>query len=260
MDLLGITVEQFGLVFNAFSFTIAVMGAATAFFWLQRSEVAPPYRAALTISGIVTAIALYHYLRILESWDGGFNVLDGAITTTGKGFNDAYRYVDWLLTVPLLLVELILVMRLTRGETISKGVRLGAAAALMIVLGYPGEVSDDNTVRLIFWAIAMVPFLYIVYELFVGLRESLARQPEGARGLIIAARWLTVATWAFYPIVFLLPNLGLTGGSAVTAVQIGYTVADIMAKAVFGVLIYLIAVRKSKLEAEPATRTAADIA
>jgi bacteriorhodopsin len=252
MDLSGITVEQFELVFNAFSFTIAVMGAATAFFWLQRWQVAPAYRTALTISGIVTAVALYHYFRILESWDGAFTVLNGTIETTGKDFNDAYRYVDWLLTVPLLLVELILVMRLTRGETISKGFRLGAAAALMVVLGYPGEVADDNTVRFVFWAIAMVPFLYIVYELFVGLRESLARQPEGARNLVNAARWLTVATWAFYPIVFLFPIVGLTGGAAVAAVQIGYTIADVMAKAVFGVLIYLIAVRKSELEAETA--------
>jgi bacteriorhodopsin len=258
MDLSGLTAEQFGLVYNAFSFTIAVMGAATAFFWLQRSQVAPAYRTALTIGGIVTAVALYHYFRILESWDDGFTVIDGVIATTGKSFNDAYRYVDWLLTVPLLLVELILVMRLTRRETISKGVRLGAAAALMIVLGYPGEVSDDNTVRLVFWAIAMVPFLYIVYELFGGLRESLSRQPEGARNLVNAARWLVVATWAFYPVVFLFPILGLTGGTAVAAVQIGYTVADILAKAVFGVLIYLIAVRKSELEAKPVTEPVTD--
>ena len=92
-------------------------------------------------------------------------------------------------------------------------------------------------------------------ELFVGLRESLARQPEGARSLVKAARWLTVATWAFYPVVFLFPVVGLTGGTAVAAVQIGYTIADILAKAVFGVLIYLIAVRKSELEAEHATNT-----
>ena len=251
MDLSQITVEQFDIVFNAFSFTIAVMGAATAFFWLQRSQVAPSYRTALTVSGIVTAIALYHYFRIADSWDEAFVVLNGEISTTGKAFNDAYRYVDWLLTVPLLLIELILVMKLARGETISLSIRLGAAAAIMVVLGYPGEVSEDNTVRLIFWGLAMVPFLYIVYELFVGLRKSLERQPEGVRGLVNAARWMVVLTWAFYPIVFLFPILGLTGGTAMAAVQIGYTIADILAKAAFGLLIYFIAVRKSELEAEP---------
>jgi bacteriorhodopsin len=253
MDLAAITTGQFDLVFNAFSFTIAVMGAATAFFWIQRSQVAPSYKTALTISGIVTAIALYHYFRIADSWDQAFVVLNGEIQTTGKAFNDAYRYVDWLLTVPLLLIELILVMKLARSETISKGLRLGIAAAIMVVLGYPGEVADDNTVRFTFWVLGMIPFIYIIYELFVGLRDSLARQPAEVRGLVNGARWLTVLTWAFYPVVFLLPIIGLTGGTAVAAVQIGYTVADILAKAAFGVLIYFIAVRKSELEAQTAT-------
>jgi bacteriorhodopsin len=259
MDFSTITVGQFDLVSNAISFGVAVMLAATAFFFLQRTQVARPYRTAVTISGIVTLIALYHYWQILGSWNSVFTFTDGTIATTGRAFNDAYRYVDWLLTVPLLLVELILVMRLTRGETIDKSVRLGGAAALMILLGYPGETSTDDATRFIFWAAAMVPFLYIVYELFVGLRESLARQPQGARGLVNAARWLTVGTWAFYPVVFLLPMLGLTGGAAVTAVQVGYTIADITAKAAFGVLIYVIAVRKSQLESETATATEAAI-
>ncbi|WP_031709139.1 bacteriorhodopsin, partial [Mycobacterium tuberculosis] len=73
----------------------------------------------------------------------------GVVTATGFAFNDAYRYVDWLLTVPLLLIELVLVMRLSREETSSKAIRLGSAAALMIVLGYPGEIASDIPTRAI---------------------------------------------------------------------------------------------------------------
>jgi len=153
--------------------------------------------------------------------------------------------VDWLLTVPLLLVELVLVMRLSRAETVSKGVRLGILAAVMVLLGYPGEISSQAGTRWLWWALAMIPFLWIVYELFVGLRDSIAAQPEGARGLVNAARWLTVRAWSFYPIVFVFPMIGFTGGTAAAAVQVGYTVADIVAKAVFGVLIFAIALRKS---------------
>lgn len=91
----------------------------------------------------------------------------------------------------------------------------------------------------------MIPFLIIVYDLFVGLKRSIDSQPESARGLISTARWLTVVSWCFYPVVFVFPMIGFTGGAATTAVQVGYTVADIVAKAVFGVLIYMIAVRKS---------------
>ena len=212
------------------SFTIATMGAATLFFWLGRSQVAPAYRTALTLSGLVTAIAAYHYFRIMESWDAAFTVVDGQLTVTGVAFNDAYRFVDWLLTVPLLLVELILVMRLSRAETWSKGARLGILAAIMIVLGYPGEISQDAGTRWIWWALAMIPFLWIVYELFVGLRNSIAAQPENARGLVNAARWITVLSWSFYPVVFVFPMIGFGGAAAVTAVQVGYTVADVVAK------------------------------
>ncbi len=248
-----ISVGQYNLVYNAFSFTIATMGAATLFFWLSRTQVSDRYKTAVTITGLVTAIALYHYVRILQSWDSSYDVVNGQITMTGVAFNHAYRYVDWLLTVPLLLVELILVMGLTRSETWSKGTRLGLLAAAMVVLGYPGEISADPSTRWIWWALAMVPFAWIVYELFVGLGDAIAKQPEDVRGLVDAARWLTVISWSFYPVVFVFPMIGLTGGTAATAVELGYTVADITAKAVFGVLIFMIAVRKSAIEME--TRT-----
>jgi len=247
----GLTVGQFSLIYNAFSFGTATFAAATLFLWFGRSQVSAHYKTALTISGLVTFIAFYHYWRIFDSWGAAYDVVDGVVTATGAPFNVAYRYVDWLLTVPLLLIELILVMRLTQSETVSKSVSLGAAAALMIVLGYPGEVSGgiDNT-RLIWGALSMIPFLYIVYTLYVGLGEAIARQPEGARGLVRMARNLTVLAWFFYPVVYFAPFvLPLSGGTSTAVIEVGYTIADITAKAVFGVLIYMIAVRKTEAEA-----------
>jgi bacteriorhodopsin len=124
---------QYSLVYNAFSFTFATMAAATLFLWLGRSQVSANYKTAVTISGLVCAIAAYHYFRIFESWEAAYEMKDGVLTATGYAFNDAYRYVDWLLTVPLLLIELVLVMRLSDEETVSKTTKLGFAAALMIV-------------------------------------------------------------------------------------------------------------------------------
>lgn len=247
----AITAGQYALVYNAFSFGIASFAAATLFFWFGRSQVSTHYKTALTITGLVTFIAFYHYWRIFDSWDAAYNVVDGTVTATGATFNVAYRYVDWLLTVPLLLIELILVMRLSQSETVSKSLSLGTAAALMILLGYPGEVSGGiDTTRLIWGALSMIPFLYIVYTLYVGLGEAIARQPEGARGLVRLARNITVISWFFYPVVYFAPFvLSLSGGMATTVIEVGYTVADITAKAVFGVLIYMIAVRKSEAEA-----------
>ncbi len=246
--MLGITVGQYDLVYNAFSFTIAVMGAATLFFILSRSQVAPAYRTALAVTALVTGIALYHYVRIFASWETAYAVTNGVMTDTGIKFNDAYRYVDWLLTVPLLLVELILVMRLSPSESTKKAVKLGALAALMVGLGYPGEISGDASTRWLWWSLSMIPFVIIVYDLSVGLKSSIASQPESARGLIRSASTLTIVSWCFYPLVFVLPMLGVTGGSATVAVQVGYTIADIVAKAGLGVLIYLIAARKSEAD------------
>ena len=172
----ALTAGQFSLVYNAFSFGIATFAAATLFFWFGRSQVSHHYKTALTITGLVTFIALYHYWRIFDSWGQAYEVANGVVTATGVEFNRAYRYVDWLLTVPLLLIELILVMRLSQAETVSKSLKLGGAAALMILLGYPGEVSEGiDSTRLVFGALSMVPFLYIVFALYTSLGEAIER-------------------------------------------------------------------------------------
>lgn len=245
---MDLTFGQYELIYNAFSFGTATFLAATLFFWLGLTQVAPKYKTAVIITGLVTFIAGYHYLRIFASWGEAYTVIDGVVTATGVPFNVAYRYVDWLLTVPLLLVELILVMGLSREETVRKSIALGGAAALMIVLGYPGEVSGGiDSTRFIWGALSMIPFLYIVVSLFSGLSESIAKQPESVRGLVSMARWVVILSWSFYPVVYFAPFvMSLDGGTAIAVIEVGYTIADVVAKAVFGVMIFMIAVRKSQ--------------
>ncbi len=245
---MDLTFGQYELIYNAFSFGTATFLAATLFFWLGLSQVSQKYKTAVIITGLVTFIAGYHYLRIFASWGEAYTAIDGVVTATGVSFNVAYRYVDWLLTVPLLLIELILVMGLSREETVRKSIALGGAAALMIILGYPGEVSGGiDTARFIWGALSMIPFLYIVVSLFSGLSESIAKQPEDVRGLVSMARWVVILSWSFYPIVYFAPFvMSLDGGTAIAVIEVGYTIADIVAKAAFGVMIFMIAVRKSQ--------------
>lgn len=242
---------QYELIYNAFSFGTAAFLASTIFFWLSLPQVSKQYKTALIITGLVTFIAGYHYLRIFASWGEAYTAVNGVVTATGVPFNVAYRYVDWLLTVPLLLIELILVMGLSKAETVSKSVKLGSAAALMIILGYPGEVSGGiDSTRFIWGALSMIPFLYIVVTLFSGLSDSISKQAADVRGLISAARWVVILSWCFYPVVYFAPFvMTLSGGSAMTVIEVGYTIADVIAKAVFGVMIFMIAVRKSNAAA-----------
>lgn len=236
------------------------MGSATIFFWLQIPNVAKKYRTALTITGLVTFIATYHYVRIFNSWNGAFDVIfkekEGAtpgtgeyvVTITGAPFNDAYRYVDWILTVPLLLIELILVMGLPAAETVRKSWMLGLASAAMVALGYPGEIQDSDSGRWMWWFFAMIPFLYVVMELAVGLNKAAGDQQPSVASLTGYARWLTIISWLTYPFVYIIKMCGINGVTATAGEQIGYSIADVVAKAVFGVMIWAIAAEKSMLE------------
>jgi len=249
----GFTYDQWSLVYNSLSFGIAAMGCATIFFWIQLANVTKNYRTALIITGLVTWIATYHYFRIFNSWCDAFNVhnSDGGpytVTVSGAPFNDAYRYVDWLLTVPLLLIELILVMKLPKNETVSLSWKLGSMSAAMVALGYPGEIQDDLATRWKWWALAMIFFSYVVFSLLVGLNAATDKQPESVKGLVVAARYLTAISWLTYPFVYIIKNIGLAGAVATTYEQVGYSVADVVAKAVFGVLIWAIAAGKSAEE------------
>ncbi len=246
MDLV-LTEGQYTLVYNAFSFVIASMGAAFVFFLLVRGKVAPRHRMALTLSTLVVGIALYHYVRIFGSWSDAFSFTDGAWVQDGKPFNEAYRYVDWLLTVPLLLAELVVVLKLEAGRTRSLLIRLSVAATAMIVLGYPGEVSAaGGTARIVWGVLGTLPFLYILYVLFGELGRSLERQSESVRRMLGWLRYIILVTWTVYPLAYVLPSVIDDQVVAEVARQVGYSVADVLAKPLFGLLVLAIALAKSR--------------
>jgi bacteriorhodopsin len=244
---------QFQAVYNVLSFSLASMMATTMFLWFRVSAVKDQFKSAVLISGLVTFIAAYHYIRIFNSWVEAYSYSgvkqgDGP-TMTGVPFNDAYRYMDWLLTVPLLLIEILLVMKLDAGTFGTKAWVLGAGSALMIISGYYGElvVTGDLTPRWVCWFASMSFFLYIVYELLVGLAAATQSEadPEIA-GKIKTAQVMTVISWCTYPVVYLFPMLGVSAAKAVVSIQLGYCASDIISKCGVGLVIYQISYAKSK--------------
>ena len=236
-DVATLTAGQYSAVSNILSFGFASMLATTIYLYLSQARVLPKYRQAIVISGTVTLIALYHYWRIYDSF--------AAAHAGGVAFNEAYRYVDWLLTVPLLLLETIAVLALPAANRKSLIARLVPASAAMIVLGYPGEVTAEMGPKMMWGALSTIPFLYILYVLFVELTKSLDKQPAEVSATVKRLRLLLIATWGVYPISYLMPVLGVDGADAFVGRQIGYTVADVLAKCLFGLTIYKIARLKS---------------
>jgi bacteriorhodopsin len=246
----SLTPGQFNLVYNAFSFAIAAMFASALFFFNVRAQVGEKYRIALLVSALVVSIAGYHYFRIFNSWDAAYSLENGVYVMTGTPFNDAYRYVDWLLTVPLLLVEAVAVLALPVKEVKPLLIKLVLASVVMIATGYPGEISNDLTTRVVWGIISTIPFSYILYVLWVELSKSLVRQPAVVQSLVRNMRLLLLFSWGVYPIAYLLPVLGITGTAATIGVQVGYTIADVLAKPVFGLLVFAIANTKTKIDQE----------
>lgn len=245
---------QHSAVYNMLSLGIASMLFTSIFLWIGRDRVLPKYRMAVMVSATVTSIAAYHYFRMFDSFNAAYAV-GGSAQVGFDGYNVGYRYVDWFLTVPLLLVELVAVMGLTRGLQSSLLKRLVPAAALMILLGYPGDmklnllgISEPG----IWGALSTIPFLYILYVLFIEIGKSLATQTPKVQKMLKGARLLLIATWGVYPITFILAmgEKGVPSFDAVVAREIGYSIADILAKCAFGLIIFTVARIKSGEESK----------
>lgn len=206
------------------------------------------------MSAMVCGIAAYHYFRIFDNFKASYPpgaTVSAVHVLSNVEFNEAYRYVDWLLTVPLLLVETVAVMALGKAAQKSLLVKLVPASALMILLGYPGEISTSTGTRALFGALSTIPFIYLLYVLFVELSKSLGRQPVEVVHTIKMLRISLVGLWGVYPIAYLFPIFGgsfFGGSDGFVLRQAGYSLADIFAKAAYGLAIYKIARVKSSLE------------
>ena len=253
----GIQVEQltsgqFDTVYNLFSLAIASLFFTGLYLVLSQQRVLPRYRNAVLVSATVCFIATYHYVRIFDNFGESYETEaqggQGTYVLTNVPFNEGYRYVDWFLTVPLLLVETIAVLALARAVQKSLLTKLVIASGLMIALGYPGEITTDLGPRLLWGTLSTIPFLYILYVLFVELSASLERQPAQVRGTVSKLRIMLVGLWGVYPIAYLFPVFGFDGADAFVLRQAGYSIADILAKAAFGLVIYKIARVKSEVE------------
>jgi bacteriorhodopsin len=260
----SLTGYEFSAVYNMLSLGIASMLFTSVFLFVARDRVLPKYRMAVMVSATVTSIAAYHYFRMFESFSHGYGINESSTAAVTAGtnmldfgaanYNVGYRYIDWFLTVPLLLVELVAVLGLAKAIQSSLLKRLVPAAAAMIALGYPGDAKLDlfGLEPSMWGLLSTIPFLYIMYVLWFEMKKSLDSQSEKVRGLFQTLRVLLIATWGVYPITFILAMNGPEVATAADVVnrEIGYTIADILAKCLFGLIIFSIARIKSAEESK----------
>ena len=229
-DLVGVT---FWLISIA-------MVAATVFFFLERDRVVGKWKTSVTVAGLVTLIAAVHYFYMREVW-----VVLGESPTV-------YRYIDWLLTVPLQIIEFFLILAAITVVPTSLFWKLLVASIVMLVGGYMGEAGFiDITAGFI---IGMIGWLYIIYEIFIGEASKINANSANvaSQSAFKTIRLIVTVGWAIYPIGYVMGYM--TQSASIDSLNIVYNLADLVNKIAFGVAIWLAATRDSaRIEAEKAS-------
>ena len=195
------------LVGMSFWIISAAMVAATFFFWVERDRAVGKWKTSLTVAAMVTGIAAIHYFYMRDVWaDTGESPL-------------VFRYVDWLLTVPLQIVEFYLILAAIAVVQSSLFWRLLIASVVMLVAGYLGEVGSVNV--WVGFVIGMLGWLYIIYEIFAGEASQInaSKGTAASQKAFNALRLIVTIGWAIYPIGYVV---GYTGGGSAEGLNIIY--------------------------------------
>ena len=219
--------------FVGISFWVISMGmlAATAFFFMERGSVASGWKTSVTVAGLVTGIAFIHYMYMRGVW-----------VQTGES-PTVYRYIDWLITVPLQMVEFYLILAAVRKVPGGIFWRLLIGSLVMLIGGYMGEAGYINS--LLGFIIGIAGWLYILYEVFSG-EAGKAAAKSGNKGLVTAfsaMRMIVTIGWAIYPLGYVFGYL--TGGVDANSLNVIYNLADFINKIAFGLVIWAAAMQNT---------------
>ena len=215
-----------------FTFFIGCMAmmAASAFFFLTMNSHDAKWRTSILVSGLITFIAAVHYWYMRDYW---------AENATSPTF---FRYVDWILTVPLMCVEFYLILK-AAGATKALMWKLILLSTVMLVTGYFGEAVYRDQAQ-IWGLVSGLAYFWIVYEIWMGSASKLAAAAGGA----VQAAHKTLCKfvligWAIYPIGFMAGTPGwyegIFGGLQMDVI---YNVGDAINKIGFGLVVYQLAV------------------
>ena len=215
------------------------MVAATVFFLMESLRVKGKWRTSLVVGALVTLVAAVHYFYMRDVW-----VSTGASPTV-------FRYVDWIITVPLQMIEFYLI--LAACTAIAGGVfwRLFLGSLVMLIGGYLGEAGFINST--IGFVIGMAGWIFILYEIFAGEASKVSAEsaPESVQSAFNTMKWIVTIGWAIYPIGYMAGTAGWYGAEGQIfgmdlAMDVIYNVGDAVNKIGFGLVIYALAVADSE--------------
>ncbi|MDC0213613.1 bacteriorhodopsin-like [Gammaproteobacteria bacterium] len=216
----------------SFWLATAIMLASTVFFFVERADVSRKWKTSLTVAGLVTGIAFWHYLYMRGVW------------VSGGGSPTVYRYIDWLITVPLQLIEFYLILAAVTVVRPALFWQILVASLVMLLGGYFGETGVLSAG--IGFVIGMIGWLAIIYLIFFGEAAKVNEGSGNAASQMAfkTIRLIVTVGWLIYPIGYFLGYLG--SGVDNGTLNIIYNIADLVNKTAFGLAIWYAAVQDSK--------------
>ena len=244
----GFSEMSYQMVAHVLTLGYAVMLAGLFYFILTMRTVAPRYRISSVLSVVVTVSAFLLLFKQANNWSDAFefNAEKGRyfLAAGADLFNNGYRYLNWLIDVPMLLFQILFVVALTQSSFSSIRNQFWFSGAAMIITGYVGQYYEvTNITNYFIWGgISTLFFIHILILMNRVIKEGKEGAPEKARKAFTTIWRLFLFSWMLYPGAYLMPHLaGIEGGffgeTGVVARQITYTIADISSKVIYGVLL-----------------------
>ena len=209
------------------------MIASTIFFFVERGNVAISWRTPVTVAGLITGVAFIHYMYIRGIW------VQTNDTPT------VYRYVDWLITIPLQILEFYLILLAVKKVSKTMLWKLLVASILMVTGGYLGEAG--YIVPIVGFVILSGGWIYILFELFSGEAGKAAnsRTNKPLKTAFAAMRMIVAIGWAVYPLGYLFGYL--MSGIDVNVLNVIYNLSDFVNKIAFGLIIWSAAMQNTNI-------------
>lgn len=240
------SVGQFEAIDHLLTMGVGAHLAALVFFLVCSQFVAPKYRIATALSCIVMVSAGLILVSQAGMWTDAFAFNGEVYTLQDLTFSNGYRYVNWMVTIPCLLTQLLIVLNFTGSVLFKKATYLILAAWGMIITGYIGQLYEVTDMgQLYIWG-AISTVFFVIMNFIVGTSISSAKSTllGGTQSTIMKVFWLMMFAWTLYPIAYLVPAF-MNNADGVVLRQLLFTIADISSKVVYGLMITYVAVHQS---------------
>lgn len=212
------------------------MAAGTLYFLVERNSLAPEYRSTATVAALVTFVAAIHYYFMKQA------VGESGLLSEIDGFPTEIRYIDWLVTTPLLLIKFPLLLGLKEGKGRALLTKLVIADIIMIIGGYIGESSINlagGFTQLGLWAyvVGCIAWFYIIYLLFTNVTKAAEDKPAPIRKALLQMRLFILIGWSIYPVGYAV-TLFAPGIEVQLVRELIYNFADLINKVGFGLIAF----------------------